>query len=116
MSIESVLHENRIFEPSEAFKKQATVSGMEAYNKLCAEAAADYEGFWAKLARELLVWHKPFTKTLNESNAPFYKWFEDGELPIASINTSTLFPIKPRLFLKLITATPKTSPTKSCIT
>lgn len=84
MSIESVLHENRVFEPSDAFKQQAIVSGMAAYNALCEEAAADYEGFWAKLARELLIWHKPFTKTLNESNAPFYKWFEDGELNVSA--------------------------------
>ncbi len=84
MSIESVLHENRVFEPSDAFKQQATVSGMAAYHALCAEAAADYEGFWAKLARELLIWHKPFTKTLNDNNAPFYKWFEDGELNVSA--------------------------------
>ena len=84
MSIESVLHENRVFHPSEAFKSQAHVSGMDAYNALCAEATADYEGFWAKLARELLTWHKPFTKTLNESQAPFYKWFEDGELNVSA--------------------------------
>ncbi|MFZ3087791.1 MAG: acetate--CoA ligase, partial [Methylotenera sp.] len=79
-----VLHENRVFEPSAEFVKAANVSGMSAYNALCAEAAADYEGFWAKLARELLVWHKPFTKTLNEENAPFYKWFEDGELNVSA--------------------------------
>ncbi|MGB4812012.1 MAG: acetate--CoA ligase [Methylophilaceae bacterium] len=83
MSIESVLQEKRVFAPSAAFVKQANVSGMAAYQALCAEAEADYEGFWAKLARELLVWHKPFTKTLNEDNAPFYKWFEDGELNIS---------------------------------
>ncbi|MGQ0443076.1 MAG: acetate--CoA ligase [Methylophilaceae bacterium] len=84
MAIESVLHENRVFEPSQAFKQNATISGMEAYNTLCAEAEADYEGFWAKLARELLVWHKPFSKTINEANAPFYKWFEDGELNVSA--------------------------------
>ncbi len=84
MSIESVSHETRVFEPSEAFKKQAVISGMAHYHALCAEAAADYEGFWAKLARELLVWHKPFTKTLNDSKAPFYKWFEDGELNVSA--------------------------------
>ena len=84
MSIESVLHENRVFTPSDDFVKQANVSGMAAYNALCAEANADYEGFWAKLARELLIWHKPFTKTLNEANAPFYKWFEDGELNVSA--------------------------------
>ena len=38
---------------------------------------------WANLARETILWHKPFTKTLDESNAPFYKWFEDGELNVS---------------------------------
>src|SRR6476620_5008612 len=84
MSIESVLTETRVFEPHPDFVKSANVSGMQAYKALCAEAEADYEGFWAKLARELLVWHKQFTKTLNESNAPFYKWFEDGELNVSA--------------------------------
>ena len=84
MSIESILHENRVFKPSEAFKQQANVSGMAAYNALCAEFAADYESAWAKLARELLVWSKPFTITLNDSQAPFYKWFEDGELNVSA--------------------------------
>ena len=83
MAIESVLHENRVFEPHPEFVKSANVSGMQAYQTLCAEAEADYEGFWARLARELLVWHKPFTKTLNETNAPFYKWYEDGELNVS---------------------------------
>jgi acetyl-CoA synthetase len=84
MSIESVMHENRVFEPSQDFVKSAAVSGMQAYKELCQEATKDYEGFWAKLARELLIWHKPFTQTLNEENAPFYKWFEDGELNVSA--------------------------------
>jgi len=79
-AIESVLVENRVFEPSAATVKAARISGMDGYNALCAEAASDFEGFWARLARENVVWNKPFTKTLNESNAPFYTWFEDGEL------------------------------------
>lgn len=84
MAIESVLTETRVFEPNAELVKSAHVSGMAAYQKLCAEAEADYEGFWAKLARELLVWNKPFTKTLNQDNAPFYKWFEDGELNVSA--------------------------------
>ncbi len=84
MSIESVLHENRVFEPSTDFVKNANVSGMSAYNALCKEATEDYQGFWARLACELLVWNKPFTKTLNDDNAPFYKWFEDGELNVSA--------------------------------
>jgi acetyl-CoA synthetase len=79
-NIESVLVENRVFPPADAVVKAARISGMPAYQALCDEAEKDFEGFWARLARENLVWNKPFTKTLDESNAPFYKWFEDGEL------------------------------------
>ena len=77
--IESVLSETRVFPPSPAFIKQANISGMDAYRKLCAEAEKDFEGFWARLAKEHLLWHKPFTKTLDESKAPFFRWFYDGE-------------------------------------
>ena len=79
-AIESVLVENRVFMPSEAMVKQARISGMEGYNALCARAEKDFEGFWAELARDNVHWTKPFTRTLDESNAPFYKWFDDGEL------------------------------------
>jgi acetyl-CoA synthetase len=78
--IESVLQETRVFDPPASFVKQANIAGMDAYRALCAEAEHDYEGFWARLAHEHLLWHKPFSKVLDESNAPFYKWFEDGEL------------------------------------
>jgi acetyl-CoA synthetase len=78
--IESVLQELRVFDPPESFVKQANIAGMDAYRALCAEAEHDYEGFWARLAHEHLLWHKPFSKVLDESNAPFYKWFEDGEI------------------------------------
>jgi acetyl-CoA synthetase len=79
-TIETVLQEKRVFKPSPAFVKQANISGMDAYNKMVAEAERDFEGFWAKLARENLLWSKPFTKTLDESKAPFFRWFHDGEL------------------------------------
>ncbi|OAI63986.1 AMP-dependent synthetase [Ralstonia solanacearum] len=78
--IESVLQETRVFEPPASFVKQANIAGMDAYRALCAEAERDYEGFWARLAHEHLLWHKPFSKVLDESKAPFYTWFEDGEL------------------------------------
>ena len=76
--MESLKQENRVFNPSTDFVKGAAISGMEAYNKLCAEAQNDYEGFWARLAKENIHWKKPFTKVLDESKVPFYKWFEDG--------------------------------------
>ncbi|HET8746706.1 MAG TPA: acetate--CoA ligase [Ramlibacter sp.] len=79
-AIESVLVENRVFPPSDATVKAAHISGMAAYEALCKEAEQDFEGFWSRLARDNVQWTKPFTKTLDESNAPFYKWFSDGEL------------------------------------
>ena len=82
-AIESVLKENRVFEPSEDFKAHANVSGMEGYNALCEKANQDYEGFWGELAQETITWKKPFTQVLDESRAPFYKWFADGVLNIS---------------------------------
>lgn len=82
-NIQSVLHETRVFSPSDAFVQQANVSGMAAYQALCREAEQDYTGFWARLARATLQWKKPFTEVLDESNAPFYRWFADGELNVS---------------------------------
>ncbi len=59
-AVESILVENRVFPPSEATIKAARIAGMEAYNALCAEAEKDFEGFWARLARDNVVWTKAF--------------------------------------------------------
>ena len=79
-TIESVLVENRVFPPSEATVKAARISGMDAYKALCDEAERDFDGFWSRLAKENVVWSKPPTQVLDESNKPFYKWFSDGQL------------------------------------
>ena len=62
------------------FAQKAYIGSRAQYDELCAQAAADYPGYWAKHAREMLNWHKPFTKVLDESEAPFFRWFEDGQL------------------------------------
>ena len=72
-----------LYNPPQSAVRGAHVSGMAAYNELCAQAAADYVGYWSRLARELVSWKTPFTKGLDESNAPFYKWFEDGTLNVS---------------------------------
>ncbi|MDQ0034765.1 acetyl-CoA synthetase [Variovorax boronicumulans] len=79
-NIESVLVENRVFPPDARATEGARISGMAAYDALCKEAEDDFEGFWTRLAKGNLQWTKPFTKTLDESKAPFYEWFGDGEL------------------------------------
>ncbi|HMV17888.1 MAG TPA: acetate--CoA ligase [Rhodocyclaceae bacterium] len=73
----------KLYYPSEEVVKNAAVSGMEAYKALCAEAEADYEGYWGKRAKELIEWQTPFTQVLDESNAPFFKWFADGKLNVS---------------------------------
>ncbi|ABE49995.1 acetate--CoA ligase [Methylobacillus flagellatus] len=79
-SIESVLTETRVFAPHETFRQAATVSGLPGYQALCDAAEQDYTGFWANLARQEISWQTPFTEVLDESNAPFYRWFADGKL------------------------------------
>src|SRR5512135_1228455 len=78
-NIQSVLQENRHFAPPASFVAQATLKKADV-DALNAEAARDFTGFWGRLARETLSWHKPFTQVLDESKAPFYRWFHDGEL------------------------------------
>ena len=82
-AIKSILHETRIFPPSADFVRQANLAGMERYQALCAEAEEDLPGFWGRLAREHIIWHKPFTRVLDESNHPFFRWFDDGELNVS---------------------------------
>ena len=74
---------DKIYTPPQAAVQGAHVSGMAAYEALCKEAETDYAGYWARQARELLSWKQPFTKVLNESDAPFFKWFEDGRLNVS---------------------------------
>jgi acetyl-CoA synthetase len=56
---------------------------MCEYQDLRLEAQEDYEGFWDRLAKENIDWFEPYKKVLDESNAPFYKWFTGGKLNVA---------------------------------
>ncbi|MEY2674478.1 MAG: hypothetical protein RLZZ514_1043, partial [Actinomycetota bacterium] len=76
-AIENLFEEHRVFAPSAEFSAQAV-----AQASIYEQAAQDRLGFWAEQANKL-HWHKPFTKTLNWSEAPFAKWFEDGEINVA---------------------------------
>ena len=80
MSIELMNKEVRIFNPSDEMVKNANVSGIKSYDALVDKFKKDYQGAWSELAKELLIWHKPFTKVLNDQDPPFYKWFEDGKI------------------------------------
>ncbi|HWI32033.1 MAG TPA: acetate--CoA ligase, partial [Microbacterium sp.] len=76
--IDHLLNETRRFAPPERFAANA-VAKADLY------AAAEEGGaeFWADQSRSLLHWHTPFTRTLDWSNPPFAKWFDDGELNVS---------------------------------
>jgi acetyl-CoA synthetase len=80
--IESALREKRSFAPAPAFTAKARIkpADLAAMHR---RAEEDYIGFWADLARNHLHWHRPFTQTLDESEAPNYRWFSDGELNVS---------------------------------
>ena len=69
--------------PPSAFSAQAAIPDMDAYEALCAHAERDYEGYWGAQARANLDWHVPFTRVLDEREAPFYRWFDDGRLNVS---------------------------------
>ncbi len=76
-------HVLKTYYPSSDAVSRARISGMDAYRAMVDEAERDFEGFWARLARENLDWNKPFTQTLDTSQAPFFKWFADGRLNVS---------------------------------
>jgi acetyl-CoA synthetase len=63
------------FDPPESFREHALLNDPKVYE----EAESDWKGWWAKQAKEL-DWFKEPTEVLNDSNPPFYKWFEDGKI------------------------------------
>ncbi len=73
-----------IYSPNPEFSKHARVKSMDEYRALVDEADRDYEGFWAKRADEKIDWLRPYSKVLDESRAPFYKWFVDGGLNVSN--------------------------------
>ena len=81
-NIESALQEIRRFPPPAKFAARARLPPLKV-EAMRRQAAADHVGFWAGQARQSLHWHKPFTVTLDDSSAPNYRWFPDGELNVS---------------------------------
>ncbi len=81
-NIESALQEVRTFAPPEGFVARTRVDSA-VLESLRREASADHLGFWARMAREQLHWARSFTVVLDESDAPNYRWFTDGQLNVS---------------------------------
>jgi acetyl-CoA synthetase len=69
------LLDKEIFEPPAAFREKALIADESVYE----EAARDPQAWWAKQA-EALDWFEPWDEVLDESDAPFFKWFVGGKL------------------------------------
>jgi len=81
-SIESVLHEERVFPPKAEFSQLAHIKSLAHYRELYQQSIASPEEFWGQRAKEELVWFKPWTTVL-EWQEPFAKWFVGGELNVS---------------------------------
>ena len=72
-----------VFKPNKEFAKTARIKNMCEYNELQEKAIENYEGFWGDYAKEKLDWIEPFTKTMDETDFPFVKWFDGGKLNVS---------------------------------
>ncbi len=80
-SIDVLMHENRRFAPPEKLSNSAHIKGISEYDKLYAESVNDPEGFWGRMAAEMLDWDTPWDTVLTyDFNSPEIKWFEGGRL------------------------------------
>ncbi len=86
--IESILNESRSFAPSKDFVGRANIDKEKAED-LNKQALKSHTDYWARLAKDQLHWFRPFSNILDESNAPNYEWFNDGEIN-ASYNSLDL--------------------------
>ena len=77
------MNKKQLYKPNKEFAKDARIKNMCEYEELYEWAKDDYEGFWGHFAKEKLDWITPFNNVLDESNAPFVKWFDGGELNVS---------------------------------
>jgi acetyl-CoA synthetase len=69
------LLDKELFEPPAEFREKALIADDSVYE----EAARDPQAWWAQQA-EALHWFEPWEQVLDESDAPFFKWFVGGKL------------------------------------
>jgi acetyl-CoA synthetase len=80
-SIDSILKESRVFQPSEEFSNNAHLKNLDQYEQLYAEALEDPEAFWGRIASEL-HWFRQWDRVL-EWEAPWAKWFVGGQINLS---------------------------------
>jgi acetyl-CoA synthetase len=79
--IESVLREDRLFQPPADFSARAHIRSLEDYDKLYRRSVDDPDAFWSEVASEL-HWFEPWQQVL-EWDFPWAKWFVQGKTNIS---------------------------------
>src|SRR6185503_3177142 len=80
-SIDSILKETRVFQPSPEFSQAAHIKSLEQYEHLYREAEEDPEKVWGEIAGQL-HWFRKWDKVL-EWEAPWAKWFAAGQINLS---------------------------------
>ncbi len=83
ITIESVLHEQRVFGPSPDFSGKSSIGNLNVYQVMVDSAKKDPDKFWGDAALKELHWFEPFHTVLNWDNPPFARWFEGGKTNLA---------------------------------
>ncbi len=82
-NIQSTLQEDRLFPPLSSFVMKARIQSRDDLDALYQKAADNHEKFWGTLAREEILWNKPFKNVLDSTHAPHFEWFNDGLLNVS---------------------------------
>src|SRR6202795_569169 len=80
-SIDSILQEQRSFEPPPEFSQHAYIKNLAEYERLYKESVDDPDKFWSRIAGEL-HWFKKWDRVL-EWNCPWAKWFVGGQINLS---------------------------------
>ena len=81
-SINNILEEKRIFQPSTEFSEKANIKNFEELQSLKKQSLENPTKFWESFANSEIDWFEKFQTVLDSSNAPFFKWFKEGKLNI----------------------------------
>ncbi len=76
LGVDALFEVGRQVEPPSGFTEQARIREDSVYD----EAERDFRSWWAKQAENLLDWVEPWHTVLDDTDAPFYRWFVGGKL------------------------------------
>ncbi len=75
--------EGRVFHPDKSFSSGAHIKSMAHYKRLYRESIEQPEKYWAREAKNELVWMKPWKKVM-QFKAPNAQWFTGGQLNVSA--------------------------------